>query len=191
MKTTKDLIEYTSALLELFSPITEEVLNGLLDLIERPADLLCGQENTTSSETGEDVASGDVIGDPRQNVTDDVLYPFERPTEYVADRRSDRFNGGSHRGDSTGKGAEQTKNTADGGSNALGRSFEYTELLDRFIESYKPVTESGGDIKQIIEQTAHAVGSECRGDGLAYSLDGLHADIKDGEDAFSDSTDLV
>ena len=65
MKTTEDLIEYTSALLELFSPITEEVLNGFLDLIERPADLLRGEENTTSGEAGEDVATGDIVGDPR------------------------------------------------------------------------------------------------------------------------------
>ena len=106
MKTTEDFIEYASATLELFSPITEEVLNGFLDRIERPADLLCGEENTTSGEAGEDVASGDVVGDPRQDIADDVLDPLECSTESISNRRSDRSDGGSHRRDSTGKGAE-------------------------------------------------------------------------------------
>ena len=190
-KTTEDLIEYTSALLELFSPITEEVLDGFLDRIECSTKLLRGQEDAAAGKTGEDVTAGDVIRDPRQDVTDDVLDAFERPAEYVADRRRDRSDGGSHRRDSSGKGAEDPEHAADGGTDRLGSSFEYTELLDRFIESDKPISKSGGDIEQIVEQTTHAVGSERRGDGLADGLDGLYADIKDGEDALSNSTDLV
>ena len=106
LKTTEDLFKYTSALLEVLTSVAKDAFNGLLDLIERPADLLCGKENTTSGEAGEDVPSGDVIRDPRQDVTDDILYPFECSAENIADRRSDRSDGGSHRRDSTGKGAE-------------------------------------------------------------------------------------
>ena len=116
---------------------------------------------------------------------------FERSAKSITNCRSDRSDGGSHRRDSTGEGTEHTKNITDGCSYFLGRSFEYAELLDRIIKSDKPISESGGDIEQIVEQTAHAVRSECRGDGLADSFDGLHADIKDGEDALSNSADLV
>ena len=83
LKTAENVIEYTSALLELFSPITEEVLNGFLDRIERPTDLLCGQENTTSGEAGEDVATGDIIRDPSYHGLDLIENPIKGRSDAV------------------------------------------------------------------------------------------------------------
>ena len=86
LKTTQDIVEDTSTLLEILTSVTKDAFNGLLDLIECSTKLLRGKEDATSGEAGEDVASGDVIRDPRQDVTDDVLDPFERPAEYVTNR---------------------------------------------------------------------------------------------------------